>query len=58
MAREFPSSKVAKCGLLVVDGASETAGVVSEVTDEEKIGGNGVEGMLNNDMTDDGMFLR
>ena len=49
------SSKVAQCcDLLAVYSAGETAGVVSEVTSEEKIGGNGAEGIFNNDMTDDG----
>ena len=54
----LPSKVAQGCGLLAVDSAGETVGVVSEVTSEEKIGGNGVEGMFNNDMTDDGMFLR
>ena len=52
------SGKVAQgCGLLAVDSAGETEGVVSECTGEEKKEGNGVEGMFNNDMTDDGMFF-
>ena len=51
------TNKVAQgCGLLPVDSAGETVGVVSEVTGEEKIEGNGVEGIFNNDMTDDEMF--
>ena len=35
-------NKVAQgCGLLAVDSAGETGGVVSEVTGEEKVGRNG-----------------
>ena len=45
------------CGLLAVDSAGDTVGVVNEVTGEEKTGGNGVEGTLNNDMTDDVFFF-
>ena len=53
------SSNVAQgCGLLPFDSAGETVVVVSEVTGEEKFGGNGVEGMFNNDMTDDGRTFR
>ena len=53
------TSKVAQgCGLLPVDSAGVTVGVVCEVASDEKIGGNGVEGMFNNDMTDDKRILR
>ena len=49
------SGKVAQGScLLAVDSAGETEGVVNKCTGEEKKEGNGVEGMFNNDMTDDG----
>ena len=38
-------------GLIPVDSVGEAAGVVSEVAGEEKIGGNGIEGTFNKDMT-------
>ena len=41
------SGKVAQgCGLLAVDSAGETEGVVNKCTSEEKKEGNGVEEML------------
>ena len=53
----LPSKVAQGCGLLPVDSAGETVGVVSEVTGEEKIRGNGSEGTFNNDMADDEMFF-
>ena len=48
------SSKVAEGFVQVpVESAGEAAGVVSEVAGEEKIGGNGVEGTFQEDMTRD-----
>ena len=44
-------------GLIPVDTAGETVGVGSEVAREEKIGGNGVEGTVNKDMTKDGTIF-
>ena len=44
-------------GLIPVGSAGETVGVGSEVASEEKIGGNGVEGTVNKDMTNDGMIF-
>ena len=44
-------------GLIPVNSARETVGVGSEVASEEKMGGNGVEGTFNKDMTNDGMIF-
>ena len=49
-----PSGVAHGFGLIPVDSAGEAAGVVSEVAGEEKIGGIGVEGTFNKDMTNDG----
>ena len=48
----LPSKVAQSRSLPAVDSARETASVVSEVTSKR----NGVEGLFNNDMTDDGMF--
>ena len=56
-ASPSPSGVAHGIGLIPVDSAGEAAGVVSEVAGEEKIGGNGVEGTFNKDMTNDGMTL-
>ena len=41
--------------LIPVSGVGEAVGGVSEAVGDEKIGGNGVEGTFNKDMTNDGM---
>ena len=57
-AREsIPERSSTGFSLIPVDSAGETVGVSSEVADEEKIGGNGVEGTFNKDMTNDGMIF-
>ena len=48
-----PSEVAQGFGLIPVDSVGEVAGVGSEVASEEKIGGNGVEGTFNKDMTKD-----
>ena len=53
----LPSEVAQGCGLLPADSAGETVGVVSEVAGEEKVGGEGVEGMFNNNVTDHEVFL-
>ena len=53
-----PSGVAQGSNLIPVESAGEVAGVVCEVQNEENIGGIGVEGTPNNDMTCEGMILR
>ena len=51
-----PQSGVAQeFNLIPVSGVGEAVGAVSEAVGDEKIGGNGVEGTFNKDMTNDEM---
>ena len=52
-----PSRVAHGFGLISVDSAGEAAGVVSEKASEEKMGGIGVEGTFNKDMTNNGMIF-
>ena len=54
-----PSERAQGFNLIPVSGVAEEVCGVSEVAGEEKIGGNGVEGMFRKDVTDDKTtFLR
>ena len=52
-----PSEAAQGFNVIPVSGVGEVDGGVSEVVLEEKIGGNGVEGMFSKDMTDGKMLF-
>ena len=49
--------QITRFNLIPVSGVTEAASGVSEAVGDEKIGGNGVEGTFNKDMTNDGMIF-
>ena len=58
MARQsIPERSCTGFNVIPVSGVGEVDGGVSEVVLEEKIGGNGVEGMFSKDMTDGKMLF-